>query len=275
MGPGARVGPVTRWMVVAAVALSAGCGADEPRLRDDPFEAVDPAAVTSEEDRAKAAPRWRELETIHGTGEAEQRLAIPGESIQWRVRWRCAGRGALRMTTDPPQPDGGPVASGRCGASGIGEATRGGRVVLTVRTRGRWSAVVEQQVDSPIEEPPLQAMTAPGSRLLARGEFEDMERSGEGVVRLHRLDDGRLGLRFEDFRTTASSDLEVWVAPGRRPETSAAALERRHRSVAFLKATAGPQNYVLPSGIRPRDVGSVVLWCEPLNVAYASATLRP
>jgi len=46
-------------------------------------------------------------------------------------------------------------------------------------------------------------------------------------------------------------------------------------SVSPLKSTSGSQNYLLPRDVRRADVRSIVLWCEPLYVAYASAGLKP
>lgn len=259
-------------LVLAAALTVAACGGgDEPRVRPgDPFAAVEPTAVLAPEDLHRAAPRWVRVVRLEGTGPATRQLAIPGRSIQWRVRWQCSGGTALAMSVVP----GGDLLSGDCPGKGEATAVRGGRMRLVVKASGPWTAVVEQQVDSPIAEPPLPAMSEPGSRVLASGRFQNLERRGKGKVTLHRLRGGRLALRFSGFETAASTDLEVWVSPRARPRTSAAAVRAPHRSVAALKATAGSQNYLLPRGMRARDVRSVVLWCEPLFVAYASAGLR-
>lgn len=250
--------------LVGALAL-AGCGGGDARPdAPDPFVAVEPGAVLGPEELEKAAPRWQVLTQLEDTGPATRTLAIPGRSIQWRIRWRCR-EGSLKMRVEGDE-----LVEGSCPGKGEATAVRGGRLALAVEATGPWTAVVEHQVDSPLQEPPLPGMVRP----IARGAMQPLERQGQGRVLLYRLRGGRLALRLERFRTSASSDLEVWVSPARRPRTSAAAMKARHVSVAPLKATAGSHNYLLPRGMRPRDVRSVILWCEPLLVAYASAGLR-
>lgn len=265
---------MTRPALAAALAAAlslASCGGDEPRVRPgDPFSAVEPTAVLSPEDLRRAAPRWVRVVRLEGNGPATRELAIPGRSIQWRVRWQCGDGRELAMSVVP----GGDLLRGGCPGKGEATAVRGGRLRLVVEASGPWSATVEQQVDAPLAEPPLPAMQRPGTRVLASGRFQAMERRGKGKVTLHRLPGGRLALRFTGFETSPSTDLEVWVSRNRRPRTSAAAVRGAHRSIAALKATAGSQNYLLPRDMRPQDVRSVVLWCEPLFVAYASAGLR-
>ncbi|HVL97638.1 MAG TPA: DM13 domain-containing protein [Solirubrobacteraceae bacterium] len=260
-------------LVAAAVAL-AGCGGAREPAAPDPFSKVEPTAVLPPEERDAAAPRWVRLARLRADGDATRTLEIPGKSIQWRIRWRCRGAGAITMRLDPPAADADPLVDGRCPGRGEAPAVRGGRMRLAVRASGAWSAVVEHQVATPLREPPLPEMRAPGAARLARGEFRPIERRGEGAVALHRLPGGRLALRFEHFRTTPSTDLEIWVGRGRRPATSRAAVRARHVSIGELKSTAGSQNYLLPRRLRASDVRFVVLWCEPLYMAYAAAGLR-
>jgi len=268
----ARRGLFLRALVV--VSAMTGCGS-EPAASPDPFKNVDPTSVLPDDGRVHAAPRWQAVATLRGGGETSRSLEIPDSVIQWRVRWDCNGREKIEIQVDPAPEEGPAVGGGRCPGKGEQTSVQTGATDVAVRAAGRWTAVVEHQVDTPIDEPPLPAMSAAGARVISRGTFEDLERKGKGDVVLYRLASGRLALRLEEFTTTASTDLELWISPGPRPSSSERAARARHVSIAPLKSTAGPQNYLLPKGTSVADVGSVVLWCEPLYVAYAAAGLNP
>lgn len=262
--------------VALVAAVLAGCGGEAeeaPVERGDPFTAVRPDEVLTPEERDRAAPRWAELTTFSGAGDVTRELAIPGDSIQWRMRWSCIDGTELVMELEPAPPSGAELVNGSCPGAGEATGVTGGRYELTVRADGEWGATVEHQVDAPLHEPPLPEMRK--GRLIAEGGFAPIERKGRGTAQLFRLPGGRLALRLEDFETTASSDLEVWVSPAPRPQTSRAAVRAEHVSAGPLKSTAGAHNYLLPEALDPEDVRSIVLWCEPLYMAYAAAELRP
>lgn len=262
-------------VLLAVGALLVGCGSGGEGEAADPFRIVEPTSVVNPEDLRRAAPRWEALAKLSGTGKGVRRLEIPGRSIQWRVRWRCKTGKTFTLKTAPAATDSPSLVRGRCPGRGVALAARGGRFDLSVEAQGKWTAEVEQQVDAPLREPPLPQMRAAGARVLKRAQIRPVERRGEGTVELYQLPGGRLALRFERFNTTASSDLEVWVSRARRPSTSKAAARSRPVSKSPLKSTSGSQNYLLPRDIKRADVRSIVLWCEPLYVAYASAGLKP
>lgn len=135
--------------------------------------------------------------------------------------------------------------------------------------------MVEQQVDTALREPPLPAMRSPGASVLARGSFYTIERKSSGEALLYRLPTGRLGLRFEDFKTSANSDLFVWLSEAPRPRTTKQVVRARHKQIVLLKSTVGSQNYLLPPNVDARSIRSVVIWCEPIRIAYGGATLEP
>ena len=218
----------------------------------------------------RAAPRWERVALAAGTGRATRSAPISQGAIQWRARWRCE-EGAFALTAS----DGESLARGRCaGPGGSTAAAATGLQRLGVRADGRWRVEVEQQVDTALREPPLRAMEARGARVLAAGRFYGLERRGGGSAALYRLPGGRLALRFDGLETSPNTDLYVWVSRAARPGTSSAAFRSRHVSIAPLSSTLGDQNYVLPAGVRARDVRSVVIWCEPVRIAYAAASLR-
>lgn len=262
-----------RAAALAALALG-GCGGDDPAPGGDPFEQLArdrPATATSD----RAAPRWEPLATLRGAGTAAGEAVVDERAVQWRARWRCSGEGRFALEVEPPPPRGNPLDDGRCPGRGDAEAAGTGRVRVRARGSGALRVVVEQQVTTPLREPPLEAMEAPGARVVGRGRFTRIDRRGTGRALLHRLPGGRLALRFEDFETVANIDLFVWISPAPRPRTSRAALEAPHRVVAPLKATVGDHNYLLPRGTRVRDVRSIVIWCAPLRFAYVAAAVEP
>ena len=143
---------------------------------------------------------------------------------------------------------------------------------LRVDARGSWSVIVEQQIDTPLDEPPLAAMRAPGARVLERAAFRSVERQGRGRALLYRLADGRGALRLQSFRTSTNTDLFVWLSTARRPRTTKQVTRaRRIGKLMALKSTEGAQNYLLPAGLDLSDIRSVAIWCVPIQIVYTTA----
>ena len=145
---------------------------------------------------------------------------------------------------------------------------------LRIEAGGDFTARVEQQVDVPLIEPPLPAMSAPGTRRVARGSFYRIDQVGRGTVTVYRLADGRYALRLADFYVTANIDLEIRLHPLRRPRTSRDYTSAPARLAAPLYTTVGSMNFVLPRGVDPTRYRSVVIWCPTIVSAYAAATLE-
>ncbi|MEA2220212.1 MAG: hypothetical protein QOJ35_2838 [Solirubrobacteraceae bacterium] len=266
-------------VVVAASALlallaAAGCGGDGGRssTATDPFTEVSRQPRLTRTAR-HAAPRWARVARLHGSAPATERVSIARGAIQWRARWRCAsGRLALAVEPAPRSPAEHP--GGRCPGAGDATWVQTGEQRLLVTAHGRWSAVVEQQVDTPIDEPVLAAMQAPGARVLARGAFRAVEREGSGRARLYRLPGGRGALRLDPFKTSSNTDLFVWLSAAARPRTTKQVVAaRRVGRLIALKSTIGPQNYVLPAGLDLRRVRSIAIWCDPVQIVYTVAAL--
>lgn len=269
-----RFGGLAASGVLAALAASGCGGGGEASERPDPFEAVEQSErAVSERARGEAAPRWDRVATLRGSGDAQKGIRIESDAVQWRVRWRC-DKGSFRISATPAPEEGNPLGSGRCPDDGEAVAIDTGELQLAVQTKGRWEAVVEQQVTDPIDEPPLAKMKAEGAEVVARGRFYAIERRGRGEAVLHELPSGRLALRLEGFATTANTDLFVWVSKAGRPRTSQQALRSDHVEFAPLKATMGDQNYLLPKNVDAKSIRSVVIWCEPIRIAYTAASLK-
>ena len=264
-------------LLCGALLAGAGCGSSEDDARSaeaaDPFSVVPTQPTDSSFARRSAAPRWEPVASFTATGPATRRVVIAPRAIQWRARWRCArGRLELAATKGGARRR---LATADCPRSGTSDGFRTGPIDLGIDTPGRWRVAVEQQVDTALHERPLAAMTAPSARVVARGRFYDIERFGRGTATAYRIAGDRLALRLTGFVTSANTDLFVWLSRARRPRTTVAAERSRHRALAGLKSTLGEQNYLLPKGTSLRDVRSIVIWCEPVQIAYTAAALRP
>ncbi len=257
-------------LLAGVVVGLAGCGSDDDEKRSDPFAKVDPRIKKT---RDIAAPRWEPIATLAGSSPDAESFTVSKRAIQWRARWRCS-KGKLNLSVSP-RPRSSPERSGAsCPDRGEASWIQSGRQRLSVKASGRWRVVVEQQVDTPLREPPLPAMRAKAAQVLARGRFYRVERRGRGRAELYRLPNGRHALRFENFNTSANTDLFVWLSQARRPRTTKAALRAPHREFTLLKSTLGDQNYLLPRGLDVERFRSIVIWCEPVSIVYTAASLR-
>ena len=248
--------------------LLAGCGEDaEPRV--DPFTRIE-RDFEPPDPGARAAPHWASLRDLRGKGATTTTVDIDPGAIQWRLRWTCSdGEFAVKITPRPPDAEN---AMSRCPGSDEATYIGAGEHELAVSAQGRWKLSVEQQVDTPVREPALSGMTP--KRRLAQGAFARVERTGEGSAALYKLPSGRLAVRLEDFVTEPNTDLFVWTSPLRAPKSTRQILDAPHRSIAELKATVGDQNYLLPPSVSAKEVASIVIWCEPVRIAYTAAPLR-
>ena len=259
-------------VVTLALTVSACGGGGEERF--DPFEEIEAPSRDAATGTRDAAPRWEGVRTFAGTGRATRPFTVARGAIQWRVRWRCRS-GTLRLMSVAGARRNG-LVDARCPRAGISPGSGSGALQLDVDTPGRWQATIEQQVDTPLREPPLATMSSPAARVIAGGSFYDLERTGRGSVALYRLGSGRLALRFDGaFATSANTDLFVWLSTAARPRTTVQAARARHVVLRSLKSTLGGQNYLLPRGTRPEAVRSIVIWCNPVRIAYTAAALRP
>jgi hypothetical protein len=272
---GGRRGAVAL-VLLALVSVACGGGNDEPEDASPapfPTNLVMGPPVLTEGSAKKAAPRWEKLEEFSGTGSRETPpFAVATDAIQWRVKWRCES-GRLRIEIVPPPSKKGPLVDSDCPKEDADFSVHTGERRLAIQASGRWTAIVEQQVDTPINEPPLAGMEP--SRILASGSFYSVEKNGKGTVQLYRLPSGQLALRFsDDFEVFNDPDLAVWVSELEQPKTSAEIVQGPHVEISPLKATRGPQNYVLPRDLPPSRVRSVALYCVPVPSIYIAAVLE-
>lgn len=272
---------VPRWIIVIVLAagLLAACGdsdeGESARAGPDttigfPSTLATAPPVLPNHDATQAAPRWEQVRVVTGAANMEVPVQIASRAFQWRVKWSCDA-GSLTINSTPPPPRGGALVTGTCPGTGEAFARQTGDVKLSVLGTGPWKATVEQQVDTPLDEPPLPEMA--NARVLSKGAFYNVERSGKGNVTLYQLADGRRALRIDPgFEVVNDPDLVIWLSPLAAPKTSREMADAPHYELSALKSTKGSQNYILPNDI-PFDIRSIGLFCVPVPAIYIAASL--
>lgn len=248
---------------------------------DRATEDTDGPATTNGDEAAAAPTRrsypwWQEVATFDGDGSAEtEAFTLRDDALQWRVTWRCDEGGALtirRVADDGTLVDRPLAETGGCPDQGRGFAVDSETTALAVQADGPWEIAVEQQIDDPIVDEPTEAMAA--GEMIATGEFYDIERRTDGHAEIYRTDDG-YELRLDGpFYATPDSDVEVWVSELDEPQSTDEVADGPTTSVAFLPATSGAMNFQIPDEVDMDAVRSVIIWCEPLQLAYGAASLE-
>jgi hypothetical protein len=126
----------------------------------------------------------------------------------------------------------------------------------------------EQATETPTAEPePAQPI------VVLQGQFQDADsfHEGSGSATVYQLPDGGLTLRFEDFSATNGPDLHVLLASGPAPASSDDLGD--YLDLGSLKGNVGNQNYEIPPGTDLSQFKSVVIYCVPFHVVFATATL--
>jgi electron transfer DM13 len=262
-----------------AIGLPVGIGAVMAMGEDpeDAQKASDKAAFksistsASGRDDRRAEARWERVTSFSGTGDADKSFDIADRAIQWRTSWRCRA-GGLRLYVGREDEYGKVVADTDCPDAGTETSLGHGRGRVRVSASGPWRVVVQQQVDTALEEPPLPGMT--DATLLSRGRFHPIQKRGEGTVSLYRLPSGRLALRYEDFYTSPSPGLELWLSRARNLKSTLDARRAPHVSVGAMRSTFGSYNQLLPPGTGADEIESIVVWCPAVTIAFAGAPLR-
>lgn len=269
---------IRSWRLLAGAALlevaAVACGGDEgeaPQPGQVRAEQAERERDADDEQQGRAAPRWEHVADFDGSGEASETVDIDEEAIQWRLRWQCEGDGRLRIDA---AGEGDPLADVACPDDDEAYAADTGMVQLGIEGDGDWRLWVEQQVDTPVHEPPLPEMEAEGARVLAEGQFYEIDRRTQGRALLYQLADGRLAVRIEDLDTVPEPGLYVWVSEATDPQTSQEVLDAPYEQIEHVTATVGDHNYLLPDDITPEQANSLVLWCEPVHIAYGAASLQ-
>jgi hypothetical protein len=107
---------------------------------------------------------------------------------------------------------------------------------------------------------------------LASGSFVSREHETTGTVRVLRLPDDRVIVRFEDFETSNGPVLVVWLSQN-TADGEDGAFDDDYLELGPLKGNVGDQNYVVPAEVDPTGWTSVVVWCDRFNVSFGAADL--
>jgi len=219
----------------------------------------------------KSQPWWQGLTKLQGNGTTTTTpFTVSQDALQWRAKWSCE-TGRLRVRV-PGQPR--PIIDAACPGADTGYGVRKGAVALEVTADGPWTLTVDQQVDVPLIEPPLPAMSAPDTRLVFTGSLYRIDQVGTGTVNIYQTADGRHLLRLDSFFVTANIDLELRFSPLEAPRTTEQYMNAPSVWVAPLDVTTGSLNFTIPPDVNPARYRSLVVWCPIIDSAYSAATLR-
>lgn len=139
---------------------------------------------------------------------------------------------------------------------------------------------MEVAAEAPVamEDEPMPAedeSTAESSGPLAvlSGSFQGADdfHQGSGSATVYELEDGSNVLRFEDFEVTNGPDLHVLLVPNESPADRDDLTG--YVDLGKLKGNIGSQNYEIPPDLDISGFGSIVIYCEPFHVLFASASL--
>ena len=263
-------------LVLLVVGLPVGIGVvmamsdDEmPQEASASFKPISQGSVPRDERHAQA--RWERLETFRGDGAADESFRIADGAIQWQADWRCRS-GNLLMKIGRGETANKTLADTDCPDIGSERSTGDGPGRLSVVASGPWQVTVKQQVDTALVEKPLAGMTR--DRLLARGRVHPIQKKGEGTISLYRLPNGRLALRYEDFYTSPSPGLEVWLSEAEDPRSTLDARRADYVDSGEPRSTFGSYNQVLPRGVSAERINSIVIWCPAVTIAFSAAGLK-
>ena len=114
-----------------------------------------------------------------------------------------------------------------------------------------------------------------GPRIVAQGRLRDADsfHRGSGGVAIYRLPDGSLILRLEDIRVTNGPALHVLLASHAGPASRDDVAEG-YVDLGPLKGNLGSQNYEITADTDLSQYQSVVIYCMPFHVVFATAMLE-
>ncbi len=100
----------------------------------------------------------------------------------------------------------------------------------------------------------------------------DSFHQGAGRAAIYELPDGSAVLRFDDFSVTNGPDLHVILSTHPNPLTRDDVMAG-YLDLGSLKGNKGSQNYDIPAGTDLSAYQSVVIYCQPFHVIFATAGL--
>lgn len=128
--------------------------------------------------------------------------------------------------------------------------------------------------DKTMDDPMPAETAADGPLAVVQGQFKDADsfHQGSGSATIYQLPDGSHVLRFEDFMATNGPDLHVLLTSHPAPANHADIMDN-YIDLGSLKGNIGNQNYDIPAEVDVSPYQSVVIYCMPFHVVFATATL--
>lgn len=147
-----------------------------------------------------------------------------------------------------------------------------GAIVPVDMTAEEVEAEMETAADSPDDQTD-EPMPGTDPVKLVGGVFvgADSFHEGSGRATIYDLGDGERVLRLEAFAVTNGPALHVLLVPDPRPEGRDDVTG--YLDLGELKGNVGNQNYEIPADVDVGEFGSVVIYCEPFHVIFATAGL--
>lgn len=110
--------------------------------------------------------------------------------------------------------------------------------------------------------------------IVATGSFIQIDavHGASGKATIYQLPDNTRVLRFEDFQATNGPDLHVLLTRNPDPRTQAD-VGNDYIDLGRLKGNVGNQNYDVPSEVDLSQYQGVVIYCQPFNVVFSTASL--
>ena len=129
----------------------------------------------------------------------------------------------------------------------------------------------DKEMDDPMPEVEQEAEDV--WTAVSNGSFvgADAFHEGEGIATIYQLGDERV-LRFEEFSVTNGPDLHVILSTNPNPTGQDDIGD--YIDLGMIKGNIGNQNYEIPADVDLSQYQSIVIYCQPFHVVFATATLN-
>ncbi len=130
------------------------------------------------------------------------------------------------------------------------------------------TVMVEQSINE------IELATVDDFAVVAEGQFAgtDSFHQGSGQAMIYQNSDQRV-LRFEEFSVTNGPDLHVILSKHPAP-SGRSDIGEDYIDLGSLKGNIGSQNYDIPDNVDLSEYESVVIYCVPFHVVFATAALN-
>ena len=159
----------------------------------------------------------------------------------------------------------------------VGQATDGTPTTSTSTAGSTSTSAADEQPGETTSstEAPATTTSPAGPIALRAGTFVDGEpgHSGSGSATIYELEDGSRVLRFEGLDVTNGPDLHVILTSVAEPTSTDDVMATGYLDLGGLKGNKGDQNYEIPGDFDVSQAGSVVIYCAPFHVIFATASL--